>query len=320
MSVENRTLTAIPGIAVGHYEDRAALCGVTVLRFLSQEGAIASVDVRGSAPGTRETDLLDPINTIQRVHAIVLTGGSGYGLEAAGVGYRVGPGLLVPIVPAAVIFDLSLGDSRVRPTKAWGYQACESASRDPLASGNVGAGLGATVGKVFGARRRMKGGLGSFVIGLPGGIKVGALVVVNAFGDIVNPENGEIVAGARGARQGAFIDTTRAILESATEPDAAQVMNTTLGVVATNARLDKTQLRKIAQTAHDGLARTIRPVHTLFDGDTIFAVSAPAGDLSAGLMAVAVAAERALERAVLLAVETAETVPGAPAARDWNPK
>nr|VFK58274.1 MAG: L-aminopeptidase/D-esterase [Candidatus Kentron sp. TUN]VFK61123.1 MAG: L-aminopeptidase/D-esterase [Candidatus Kentron sp. TUN]VFK70206.1 MAG: L-aminopeptidase/D-esterase [Candidatus Kentron sp. TUN] len=247
--------------------------------------------MRGAAPGTRETDLLDPVNMVERIHALVLAGGSAYGLESASgvmacleeenIGFQVGPGLVVPIVPAAVIFDLSVGNPRIRPTKAWGYKACKSANDSPVKSGNIGAGLGATVGKILGQERAMKGGLGSFVMDLPGGIQVGAIVVVNAFGDVVDPETGEI-----------------------------------------NARLSKIQLRKVAQMSHNGLARAIRPAHTLFDGDTVFAVSIPRkdlhGDPGKNLMTIAVAAEKVLEKAILLAVERAETTAGIPASHDWK--
>ena len=323
--MENNTITAISGIRVGHYENREALRGVTVVRF-PKEGAVASVDVRGSAPGTRETDLLDPINTIQRIHALVLTGGSAYGLESASgvmmrleeerIGYPAGPNLVVPIVPAAVIFDLSVGDSRIRPTRDWGYLAALSASRAPVKSGNVGAGLGATVGKLLGADRRMKGGLGSFVWTLPDGIKVGALVVVNALGDVVDPKSG-IIAGARGETPGSFADSTQALMDGVESPVLTGT-NTTIGVVATNARLDKTQLRKMARMAHNGLAKTIHPAHTILDGDTIFAVSVPEEsesreNPSVNFMAIAVAGEKALAKAILLGVKRAESIAGIPA-------
>jgi len=328
VSAENNTITAIPGIRVGHYQDREALRGVTIIRF-PREGAIASVDVRGSAPGTRETDLLDPINMVERIHAIVLAGGSAYGLESASgvmacleeedIGFRVSSmNLVIPIVPAAVIFDLALGDPRIRPTKAWGFKACKSASDAPVASGNTGAGLGATVGKILGPKRAMKGGLGSFVIELPGGIKVGAIVVVNAFGDVVDPKTGEIIAGARGEIKGQFANSTQVLLNNIGH-NAFPGTNTTIGVVATNARFDKTQLRKVAQMAHNGLARTIRPVHTLFDGDTIFAISVPEKEFQgAPLMMIAVAAEKVLEEAIRLAIGKAETIADIPAARDWK--
>nr|VFK08561.1 MAG: L-aminopeptidase/D-esterase [Candidatus Kentron sp. LPFa]VFK25164.1 MAG: L-aminopeptidase/D-esterase [Candidatus Kentron sp. LPFa] len=330
-ATENNTITAIPGIRVGHCEDRAALRGVTVIRF-PEEGAIASVDVRGSAPGTRETDLLDPMATVERIHAIVLAGGSAYGLDAASevmacledenIGYRASAlDISIPIVPAAVIFDLFVGDPLIRPTREWGLHACRVASDAPVALGNVGAGLGATVGKTLGLERRMKGGLGSFVMNLPGGIRVGALVIVNAFGDIMDPRTDKIIAGVRGEKKGQFADSIRLFLHNI-GPATPQRTNTTIGVVATNARLSKIQLRKVAQMAHNGLARSIRPVHTIFDGDTIFAVSVPGrdieGDPGRGLMMIAVAAGRVLEEAIRLAVAEAEMVAGIPAARDWE--
>nr|VFK44934.1 MAG: L-aminopeptidase/D-esterase [Candidatus Kentron sp. TC] len=331
IAAKNNTITAIPGIRVGHHEDRAALRGVTVIRF-PKDGAIASVDVRGSAPGTRETDLLDPIAMLERIHAIVLAGGSAHGLEAASgvmtrleeenIGYRAGViDIKIPIVPAAVIFDLSVGDPLIRPTREWGLHACRAASDAPVALGNVGAGLGATVGKALGLERRMKGGLGSFAMNLPGGIRIGAIAIVNAFGDIVAPKTDTIIAGARGEKRGQFADSIRVLLDNIGHPPP-QGTNTTIGIVATDAHLNKMQLRKVAQMAHNGLARTIRPVHTLFDGDTIFAVSVPereiAGDPGKALMMIAVAAENVLETAIRLAITEAETVADIPAARDWQ--
>nr|VFJ96369.1 MAG: L-aminopeptidase/D-esterase [Candidatus Kentron sp. LFY] len=331
MAAKNNTITAIPGIRVGHYEDRDALRGMTVVRF-PRQGAIASVDVRGSAPGTRETDLLDPMGVVERVHAIVLSGGSAYGLESASgvmarleeedIGFRTGSSdLVIPIVPAAVIFDLLVGNPLVRPTGDWGYESCRRASSAPVTPGNVGAGLGATVGKLFGSERAMKGGLGSFAMELPGGIEVGAIVVVNAFGDVVDPKTGGIIAGARGEMAGQFADSIQVLLNSAGH-GPLRGMNTTIGIVATNARLNKIQLRKVAQMAHNGLARAIRPVHTLFDGDTVFAVSVSEreieGEPGRSLMMVAVAAQEVLERAIGIAVAEAESVPGIPAARDYG--
>nr|VFJ76055.1 MAG: L-aminopeptidase/D-esterase [Candidatus Kentron sp. FW] len=330
-ATENDTITAIPGIEIGHYRDHEAPRGVTVIRF-PREGAIASVDVRGGAPGTRETDLLDPMNTVERIHAIVLAGGSAYGLESAagvmacleeeGIGFRAGSSdLVIPIVPAAVVFDLFVGDGLVRPTKSWGYRACKSANDDPVESGNIGAGRGATVGKILGPKRVMKGGLGSFAMDLPGGIRIGALVVVNAFGDVIDPKTGEIVAGTRGETKGQFANSVHVLLGN-TGPDIPQGTNTTIGIVATNARLNKIQVRKIAQMAHNGLARVIQPVHTPFDGDTIFAVSIPEKDLDGNsgkaLTMIAVAAGEVLEKAVLLAVREARTIADIPANRDWK--
>lgn len=273
------SITDVPGIKVGHATDEKARTGCTVV--LCEEGAVAGVDVRGSAPGTRETDPLRPINLIQRVHAVLLTGGSAFGLAAAdgvmryleekGSGYRIGP-FCVPLVPAAVIFDLSVGDGSVRPDSAMGYDACQRATDGICAVGSVGAGTGATVGKIVGHEQAMKGGVGTASEALGNGIVVGALTVVNALGDIIDPRTGEIIAGAWDPETGRFLDTVAVMTGEYHRTILAQ-MNTTLSVVATNAALTKAETNKVAQMAHDGLARTIRPCHTMVDGDTTFALS-----------------------------------------------
>ena len=293
------SITDVRGIKVGHAHNLEARTGCTVL-LCGQEGAVAGVDVRGAAPGTRETDLLDPSNLVERVHAIVLTGGSVFGLDAAcgavrfleerGIGYDAGVAR-VPIVPAAVIFDLAVGDARVRPTAQMGYEACGRASAGAVQEGRVGAGVGASVGKISGIAASSAGGIGTASTRLPSGATVGVLVVVNAFGDIVDPSSGRILAGARSPDGRGWLDTSRALAGS---PFAGQgnratsrvvkttktmrgpfsgIENTTLAVVATDAALTKARARKVAAMAHDGLARAIRPVHTMFDGDTIFALS-----------------------------------------------
>ena len=313
---------------MGHATDSQALTGCTVV--LCEKGAVAGVDVRGSAPGTRETDLLAPTNLVEKVHAILLTGGSAYGLAAAdgvmrwlekrGVGFPVGVGV-VPIVPGAVLFDLALGDPKVRPGAEMGYAACRSASGGPVEEGNVGAGTGATVGKLFGLEWAMKGGLGTASVELGGGAIVAALVAVNAFGDVVDPSSGRILAGAR-QPGGGFVNTALALQEMAfkeTVPGASEVpgtfpTNTTISVVATDARLTKAQATKLAQMAHDGLARAVRPAHTLFDGDTIFALSL--GEKEAPLNALGAAAAMAVEEAILRGIRAAEGVGGIPAWRD----
>ncbi len=317
-------LTDVPGIKVGHTTLKQRPTGCTVI--LCEAGAVAGVDVRGAAPGTRETDLLNPVNTVEQVQAIVLSGGSAFGLDTAtgvmryleehGLGFKVGAAGVVPIVPAAILFDLGVGDPKIRPTAESGYQACAAASSGPVPQGNVGAGAGATVGKLFGPQFAMKSGLGtaSAKIG-DTGLVVAALVAVNAVGDIISPKSGRIVAGARTADGHGFRDSMAEIMHGYQVAVQAGA-NTTIGVVATNAALEKTQMTKIAQMAHDGLARTINPVHTPFDGDTIFALSTGTakGKFSHGHIG-AIAAE-VMAQAVLRAVTSAQSLPGLPAYRD----
>ncbi len=268
-------ITAINGILVGHWTDEAARTGCTAI--LCPGGAVAGVDVRGAAPGTRETDLLRGYNAVERIHAVMLCGGSAYGLDAAsgamqyfeeqGIGVNVGVGV-VPIVPAAVIFDLAVGSASVRPDKAAGYAACASASREGALNGRIGAGTGATVGKTFGPQFASDGGIGSSLIALPGGILIGALAVVNAVGDIYDHHTGKLLCAAK--KDGAFLPCIDHLGE------LAQTLigtNTTLGVIATNAALTREEANKLASIAHDGLAMSIRPVHTAMDGDTIFSLA-----------------------------------------------
>lgn len=329
---KNLTLTGIPGIIVGHYTDAKSLRGCTVIRFPA-EGATAAVDVRGAAPGTRETDLLDPINFVQKVHAIVFSGGSAYGLDSAsgvmsyleekGIGFDVGDGLVIPIVPAAVLFDLKVGDPRIRPDKNWGHIACRKATGEPVAEGNVGAGTGATVGKLLGMKRAIKSGLGSSLIKLPDGGLVGALVAVNAVGDIIAPGSGNILAGIRGDQKGTFTSSVEVLLNSV-QKDILPGTNTTIGLVATNFSCSKSELKKIAQMAHDGMARAINPVHTMYDGDTVFAVSVPSlnssetGSASADINMIGTAAAQAMSKAIINAINSAESVSGYPSAKDWG--
>jgi L-aminopeptidase/D-esterase-like protein len=292
---------------------------------LFDHGAIGGVDVRGSAPGTRETDLLSPINTVERVNAIVLSGGSAFGLEtASGVmrfleenqaGYRVGS-LVVPIVPAAILFDLSLGDSKIRPNAEAGYAACRAASKALPREGNVGAGAGATVGKIFGMKAAMKSGIGtaSLAIGTSGLI-VGAIVAVNAWGDVRDRQTGKILAGARADDGKNFLDSMAQILAGATLARAHRGGNSTIGVVTTNAALTKTETAKLAQMAHDGLARTINPIHTAFDGDTIFA-AATGTTARADVSSIGAVAAEVVAQAVNRAVLAAAGLPGLPAHRD----
>jgi L-aminopeptidase/D-esterase-like protein len=321
---ERGSITDVRGLTVGHWTDLAAATGCTVV-LCDGDGAVAGVDVRGSAPGTRETDLLDPVNAVQRVHAVVIGGGSAFGLDAAcGVmrwleahdrGVQVGP-LRVPVVPAAVLFDLPVGRPDVRPDAAAGEAACEAASREPVLQGSVGAGAGATVGKLMGLERATKSGLGSASLRLAGGVTVGALVAVNAAGDVVDPASGAGVAGPR-RDDGGFVRSSRWLREH--EPRIGVGENTTLAVVATDAELTKPEAAKVAQMAHDGLARTIDPVHTMLDGDTVFALATGAAEVRADVTAVGAAAAAALATAVLAAVHAATPLAGVPAVRDLAP-
>ncbi len=297
----NRTITAVPGIRAGHFTDTRGLTGCTVI--LAAGGAVAGVDVRGSAPGTRETDLLRPINLVEKAHAVLLTGGSAFGLAAAdgvmaylegqGEGFATGVAR-VPIVAAAVLFDLAIGDTAARPGPMEGRGACTAANSGPLAQGNVGAGTGCTVGKALGMGRAMRGGLASSVCESARGLKVGAVVAVNCFGEVVCPETGRILAGPRDPVSGRPVSTTM-LLGGAAECPAAG--NTTLAVVATDAALTKEEANKVAQMAHDGLARVIRPCHTMYDGDTVFTLATGrvrgdvnlVGALAADMVAAAVA-------------------------------
>jgi L-aminopeptidase/D-esterase-like protein len=318
-------LTAVAGLKVGHHTLAERPTGCTVV--LAEQGAVAGVDVRGSAPGTRETDLLNPINTVQKVHAILLAGGSAYGLDAAsgvmryleehGIGYDVGVAK-VPIVPAAILLDLAVGGKpEVRPTADCGYRASAAASSGPVVEGNVGAGAGATVGKLAGPGRAMKSGLGSAALTLPGGLVVAALVAVNALGDVIDPATNQVVAGVR-TEDGAGFADARVLVRSGRFVPPRPGGATTLGVVATNARLTKTQATKMAQMAHDGLARVVYPVHTPYDGDTIFALATGEIDRDADLVTIGSLAADAVSEAVLRAVRAATGVPGYPAARDMN--
>ncbi len=322
-------ITDVAGIAVGHFTDTRRPTGCSVV--LARGGAVAGVDVRGAAPGTRETDLLAPSNLVDRVHAIVLAGGSAFGLAAADGAMRwleeQGVGLdvrfaTVPLVPAAVLFDLPLGDARIRPDAASGYAACVAASHDAPAQGNVGAGAGAMVGKVFGAARAMKGGIGTASVRVDG-VTVGALVAANPLGDVVDPATGRVLAGARTADGRALLDTRRALLAGEAPRPILAGTNTTLAVIATDATLTKPQAHRLAQAGHDGLARTINPVHTMSDGDTVFALATGlAAAPSPGMMVLATMAAEAVARAVLQAVWAAQAVSVGtlhlPAARDFG--
>jgi L-aminopeptidase/D-esterase-like protein len=314
------SLTDVRGLRVGHFTETRRPTGCTVI--LAPEGAVAGVDVRGAAPGTRETELLSPLNAIDQVHAVLLAGGSAFGLNAAGgvmrwleehgIGVQVGPAR-VPIVPAAILFDLWVGDASIRPDAASGYAACKAATTEPVAEGNVGAGTGASVGKLFGIHRAMRGGLGSASITV-GGITVAALVAVNAIGDVIDPATGEPIAGARSADGESLQGTMRSMLRGELTAPMQPGSATTLGVVATDAVLTKAQANKVAQMAHDGLARSINPVHTMTDGDTIFALATGASGQTANVTLIGALGAEVMATAVLRAVRAATRLggPGVP--------
>lgn len=314
-------ITDVPGIKVGHFTDDRRPTGCTVV--LTEEGATAGVDVRGAAPGTRETDLLNPANLVDKVHAILLSGGSAFGLDAAsgvvrwleerGFGFPAGPAK-VPIVPAAILFDLGVGDHKIRPDAAAGFKACEAASANAPAEGSVGAGAGATVGKLFGMGRAMKGGIGTAAVKV-GKITIGAIVAVNAVGDVIDPSNGQVVAGARTEDGKGKMNVGQAIARGELPPSIAPGMATTIGVVATDAQLTKAQAQKLAQMAHDGLARTIDPIHTMWDGDTMFCVGTGKSGLPGNMLALGALAAHVTAAAVLRAVINAKGLsgPGVPA-------
>ncbi len=319
------SITDVQGVKVGHFTDSRRPTGCTVVLF--EKGATAGVDVRGSAPGTRETDLLNPVNTVQQVQAILLSGGSAFGLDAASgvvryleehrLGYRVGD-LVVPIVPAAILYDLEIGDSKIRPNADSGYKACQAATSDHVVEGNIGAGAGATVGKMFGMKQAMKSGLGSASVHVGDtGVIVGALVAVNAVGDVIDPKTSAIIAGARKPDGSGFVDSMARIRDGYTvRTDAGK--NTTIGIIATNAALDKTQATKVAQMAHDGLARTIYPVHTPSDGDTIFAAATGVIPARVNHGAIGALAADVMAQAVLRAVMAARGVAGLPSYFDLH--
>jgi L-aminopeptidase/D-esterase-like protein len=293
-------ITDVDGIKVGHFTDSRRPTGCTVILY--EAGAVAGVDVRGSAPGTRETDLLNPVNTVDKVHAIVLSGGSAFGLDAAagvmqwleerGHGYQTAAAK-VPIVPAAILYDLGTGDPKIRPDAQAGYKACANAKSGPVEEGNVGAGAGATISKLANSKR-VKGGIGTSSIQLPNGIVVGAIVAVNAVGDVVDPKTGRIVAGSD------IIKAWRSGVEITRGPRPGE--STTIGVVATNAAYDKTQMTKIAQMAHDGIARAVNPAHTPFDGDTLFAMTTGASTAKIHHGIIGALAAEAVSEAILRAV------------------
>lgn len=322
----NTTLTAIEGFRVGHAHNLDGPTGCTVV--LCPPNTVGGVDQRGGAPGTRETDLLRPLHLVQHVNAVLLAGGSAYGLDAAGgvmryleerqTGFQVGVGV-VPIVPAAILFDLDVGDPAIRPDAEMGYAACLAASTAPVKEGCVGAGAGARVGKLFGFGFSCKSGLGTALIALDGGIQVAALVAVNAVGDVVD-ETGRILAGTRQPPEGqTFAGALNILRGMVTLPPypAGAGSHTVIGVVATNAVLTKEETNKVAQMAHDGLARAVRPSHTMLDGDTIFALASGAGS-PANVSVIGAFAAEAVAEAIRRAVLTATPLAGLPAGREFS--
>lgn len=300
----------VKGIKVGQVENKEALTGCTVV--ICEEGATCGVDVRGSAPGTRETDLLSPVNLVDKVHAVVLAGGSAFGLESTcgvaryleenNIGYDVGI-TRVPIVVGAVLFDLHIGDYRVRPDLEMGYEACKRSSDEILNQGNYGAGCGAIVGKLRGIKHCMKGGIGSYSIKLENGLVVSALIAVNAYGDVY--ENGNIIAGALDDNKN-FINTYEAMKKGVKTNSIAQMQNTTIGVVVTNAKLNKNECTKIAQISHNGYARAIHPVHTTFDGDTVFTLAT--GEIECDINLVGSLAVEVVEKSIANAIKNSDSV------------
>ncbi|OFW30061.1 MAG: peptidase S58 [Acidobacteria bacterium RIFCSPLOWO2_02_FULL_65_29] len=320
----NHTLTSVAGIRVGHHTLPNAPTGCTVI--LAETGATAGVDVRGMAPASAETDLLNPVNLVQQVHAITLSGRSAFGLDARSgvmryleerqIGVAFGRAR-VPIVPAASLFDLGVGDPLVRPTADCGYQAAKGASDAPVVDGSVGAGAGATLGKAAGLSRALKSGVGSAAITLSSGLTVAALVVVNAFGDVIDPATGQVVAGVRTMDGNGFADARKLVRAGSITFGGGG--NTTLGVIATNATLTKTQATRVAEMAHDGYARAISPVHTPVDGDLIFALATNARPGAADVGIVGALAAEMMAEAILRAVRQATGVQGIPALRDLLP-
>lgn len=301
--------TDIDDIKVGHAQDFDAATGCTVV--ICDQGATAGVDVRGGAPGTRETDLLDPVNLVEKIHAVVLAGGSAFGLDAASgvmqyleernIGFDVQV-TRIPIVCGAVLFDLTVGDHKIRPDKAMGYQACYNATNSECSQGSVGAGTGATVGKILGMERAMKSGLGCHAVQV-GELKVGALVAVNCLGDVIDPETGRVVAGLLNEDLSGLAETESVMVETYARKRNLFASNTTIGIVATNAKLTKSQAAKLASMSQNGYARSMRPAHSMFDGDTIFTMAT--GHVEADLSVLGLLAARVMERAVVSGVKNA---------------
>ena len=322
--MESFGITSVPGIRVGHYTDRRNATGCTVV--VCETGAVGGVDVRGSSPGSRETDLLRPENQVSEVHAILLSGGSAFGLDAAsgvvryleenGIGLRFG-GASIPIVPGAILFDLGVVTHRVRPGPEQGYMAARIASAGVVAEGSLGAGTGATVGKFLGMEHAVKGGIGTASLDLGNGLNLGALVAVNAVGGVHDPATGDLIAGPRDEDGSTMRDSVELFTSPSSLPaDVPSASNTTIGVVATNARLDKQQVGKIASVAHDGLALAVRPAHTVRDGDIMFGLAVGTWEAEANLDRLCATAALCVSRAIVRAVQKAEGIGGIPSVRD----
>lgn len=321
----HNAITDVPGFRVGHAHDLQAATGCTVV--LCPAGTLGGIDIRGSAAGTRQIDSLHSFHAVDEVHAVLLAGGSAFGLDASGgvmkyleerdIGYQTSAGK-VPIVPTAIIYDLGLGSGRRRPDKEMAYQACLASDSGKVAEGSVGVGAGASVGKLLGIRMATKGGVGTASLCLPDGVIVGALAVVNAFGDVLDPESGKILAGARDPENPErFINSTKMIREGLKLPRRETVsQNTSLGVVATNVKLTKRQAIKVAQMAQSGFVRTISPIHSTVDGDLVFALSC--GEKIADVNTVGLMAEEVIAQAVLRAIKQADGLGLLPAYRDWQ--
>ncbi len=325
-------ITDIPGIQIGHYTDLDAITGCTVI--LCKDGATCGVDQRGGAPGTREIALLNPINQVQKVHAVLLSGGSAFGLDAASgvmkyleenkIGYSTGVAK-VPIVPSAILFDLAIGNPNIRPSQEMGYQACLNASDSPPKQGSVGVGTGATIGKLLGMNFATKAGVGAACTDIGKGVLVGAIVAVNAVGDVIDPSTNQVLAGTRSPKIGQklynkdlFVDSLELMKSSIgrTVFSIASKSNTVIGVIVTNANLSKLQMTKVAQMGQNGLARSIRPANTMQDGDTLFALSI--GKKKADVNIVGAFAAQAVQQAIINAVRTATTLGGIPALSDLS--
>ncbi len=319
----NSTITAVSGIEVGHYTDMDHATGCTVI--MCRRGAVGGVDVRGGSPGTRETDLLRPMHRVDRLHAVVLSGGSAFGLDSAsgvvnylsqqGIGVEAGPAI-VPIVSAAILFDLALVTEKVHPTASDGFTACLAASTASMPEGTVGAGTGATVGKVLGLKRAVKSGIGSASVRVSGGITVTAAVAVNAYGGVVDHGTGQVLAGPRDPEKPGFLDSTRLLLERGSSDKGPALTNTTIGVVATDATLTKEEANFLAGVSHDGLAMTIRPCHSIRDGDTMFAMATGTKNDAPDITVLGAAAVEVTAQAVLRAIQTATGLGGVPSIKE----
>jgi len=312
----NNSLTAIKGIRVGHHTHLAGATGCTVI--ICPDGTMGGVDQRGGGPGTRETDLLHPTRGMEQVNAIVLSGGSAFGLATADgvmryleehdIGYKNIPGFVVPIVPAAILFDLHLGERGIRPDAAMGYAACEVATTDPVAQGTIGAGTGCRIGAMMGSERATKSGIGSSCVAIDDELMVAALIAVNAVGDVLD-EQGQIMAGLRESPESnQFVGMLDVMRTFSRQPRPDRRDNTVIGVVATNAHLTKAQVNKVAQMAHDGIARAVNPAHTMYDGDTLFALAT--GEIQANVSVVGAYAAEAVSQAIRNAVRAATSLAG----------